>query len=183
MRSCLFVFLVLASASSAPPDLILPGHKPVRHEVVLDWKDALGAYRFVASPTRGFHGHLLIEPGSPFAFSSKYGTRIWALPVGAALPDAAGVAIARDSTWPNARVPVGEIRSVALGHPLARVVTSLRIVEVRDGVLRFERVGERRYDAHGRELGSLDWLPLLVIALGGAAWLMVLDRRRPRVDV
>lgn len=153
--------------------MIPPGHKDVRHELVLDWPIDRD-WRFVASPTHGFHGAHAVQRGQPFAFSSKYGTRIYALPADAPLP-AARERIA-DVAWPQTGIPVAEVRSVPSGHPLARVVTTLRVVGVDAGTIRLERVGEVRYDAAGRELGDLDWLPLAVLAAGGACWLFGLAR-------
>lgn len=191
VQSLLFLMLLLvptglwtAGHSRAParaPDLILPGHKPVRHELVLDWPESLDAYRFVLSPTRGFHGNHVVEKGVPFRFSTKYGARIWALPADAPLPDKRKY-IEPDRPWPNVRTPVRETKSIALGHPLAHIVTKFRIVAVDDKTLRFERIGESRFDASGRALGRFDWLPLLVIGICGALWLLAIDRRRQQSE-
>lgn len=176
MRVPLLALLSLLPAA-ATPDILPPGHKDVRHELILVWGDDVIDHRFAASPTRGFHGNHEIRAGEPFAFSSKYGTRIFAVPPTAALPDARDRL--KDVPWPNAAVPVREVRSIASGHPLARVETTLRVTRVTVDGIEFARVGERRLDARGNELGDLDWLPLALIAAGGAFWTWRQSRAEP----
>lgn len=166
--------LLAALVATAMPDILEPGHKAVRHELVLLWDATDTAHTFVASPTHGFHGNLPIRRGEPFRFSTKYGTRIHAVPAAATLPDARERL--ENAPWPNSPVPVHEVRSVPNGHPLARVETTLQIVRVTADGIDFERVGERRFDAHGHEVGDLDWLPLALIAAGGAFWIWRLGR-------
>ena len=170
--------LCLLLAATTAPDILPPGHKDVRHELILEWGDDNAQHRFVASPTAGFHGHVEIRRGEPFTFSSKYGTRIYAAPAGAQLPPA-GQRM-QEVTWPSADVPVREVQSIASGHPLARVETKLRVTQVSAEGIRFEQVSERRFDAHGLELGGLDWLPLCVFGAAGAFWLLRLERRNRR---
>ncbi len=155
------------------PDLLPPGHHAVRHELVLEWPADAG-WRFVASPVRGFGGTTVIAAGEPFDFSGKYGTRIYAVPAAAPLPN--GDQRLGDVAWPNAAVPVAEIASVPIGHPLARVVTTVRVTAVRNGTIEFVRTGEQRFDTLGHELGALTWLPLAVTAAAGAFWLTRLAR-------
>ncbi|MCA8970167.1 MAG: hypothetical protein KDC95_10300 [Planctomycetes bacterium] len=154
------------------PDVIVPGHKSVDHRITLDWGSDLERYRFYVSPNAGFHGNALAERGAELRFSSKYGSRVWAVPV-TEEPPVAGKRI--EGPWPNARVPVGEWSSVPIGTPVAKVITHLRIVAVDGETLRFETVSEQRFDGRGREIGSGSWLVLIVIAVVGAAavfWLM-----------
>ena len=172
MRAPLLALLLLPAAPV--PDLLLPGHKGVRHELVLEWGDDVGGYRFVASPVAGLHGNVEIRRGVPFRFSSKYHTRIYAAPAGAAPPDPRESL--RDVSWASADVPVREVASVAAGHPLARVETVLRVRGVGPERIQLERVAERRFDALGFELGGLDWLPLALLALAGGAWAVRLER-------
>lgn len=172
------VLLVAALATIPLPDILPVGHKDVLHELVLQWDEAALPWRFVASPVRGFHGHRVIRAGEPFSFSSKYGTCIFAAPPDAELPPSKERL--KDESWPRAKVPVREVRSIAIGHPLARVETTLRVVGVTADTITFERAGERRFAKNGSELGDLDWLPLAAIAAAGAFWLWRLDRpRRP----
>ena len=171
--------LLLLGALSAPalvPDVVPPGQRQVRNQLLLEWGDEFAQLQFVASPTAGLHGHQPIRQREPFDFSGKYGTRIHALPATAALP-AAGVALAADAGI-SVRVPVAAIWSVPASDPLARVVTTLRVVAVRDGTIEFERGREQRFTAGGSELRGPTWLPLLLVCAGGALWLWRLDRQR-----
>jgi hypothetical protein len=156
------------------PDLLPPGHRPVRHELALEWP-AERDWRFVASPTRGFEDPRLIARGAPFAFSTKYGTKLYALPAGAAVP--AEEHDLSDVDWPSCAVPVQQVTSVPRGLPLARIVTTLRVTAIDGRDIRLARVCEQRFDDRGRELGDLDWLPLAVLAAAGAICLFALDRR------
>lgn len=176
MRTALLAACLLAIPAR---DLIPPGHTDVRHELVLVWDSTALPYVFVASPTHGFHGNVQVRAGEPFRFSTKYRTRILAAPPDARLPAAKERVV--NETWPAAPVPVREVRSVATGHPLARIETTLRVVRVTGDTIVFERVGERRLDAAGNEIGDLDWLPLAVIAAVGAAWTWRLGRARNAV--
>lgn len=173
MRAALLALLLLPPAGR--PDLLTPGHKNVRHELVLLWDDTAAGQRFVASATRGFHGTHEIRRGEPFRFSTKYGTRIHAVPAATELPTDREQM--RAAPWPNTVVPVREVRSIATGHPLHRIETTLRIVRVTAGGIEFERVGERRFDRHGNQLGDFEWLPLLLLAAIGAVWTWRLSRR------
>ncbi|MCB9883763.1 MAG: hypothetical protein H6832_02100 [Planctomycetes bacterium] len=156
------------------PDVILPGHKSVEHRIVLDWGSDLDRYRFFVSPNAGFHGNALAERGVQMRFSSKYGSRIWAVPANEE-PPVAGKRI--EGSWPNARVPVGEWSSVPIGTPVAKVITHLRIVAVDDQTLRFETVSEQRFDSRGREIGSGSWFVLIVIAVVGATAVIWMTKR------
>lgn len=173
--ACCLAVVYLTPA--AMPDLMPPGRKQVRHELVLDWGAVPREQRFVASPIRGFHGSCEIHPGEPFPFSSKYGTRIYAVPSDAAVPPQER--IAADCSWPSAAIPVREVASTAAGHPLARVESTLAVRAVRADGLELACTGQRRLDAMGNELGDLDWVPLAAIA-GAGAWLVWrLSRRAP----
>ena len=176
MRAALLTILWLPMTPT--PDMILPGHKSVRHELLLEWDTDANDCSFVAYPTRGFHVPVEIRPGEPFEFSSKYGTRIYAMPDDAAVPESRDGWL--DVAWPTASVPVQEVRSVASGNPLARVETTLRVDRVTTSGIEFTVIGERRMDANGNDITNLDWLLLPLIAATGAIILLVLRRRSSR---
>lgn len=189
LRSLALATLFVTSAPASPlppsplpanplPDVLPPGHHGVEHDVVLEWGDLGDDLRLVAFPCRGFGGVTEIQAGEPFSFSSKYGTLIWAVPTTANFPEDREAAAA--TTWARARVPVGEISSAPMADPLARVVTTVRVTDVRPDGIDFTVVGERRFDAAGNELdGSGTWL-LLAIAAAGAVLLVVLaSKARP----
>lgn len=173
MRTLLLALLLMPT-----PDVIPPGHKGVTHELVLRWDERAAGHRFVAFPTRGFGGAHEIEQGAPFSFSSKYGTQIWAVPAGSAFPDR-GDAVA-ELEWPRAPVPVAEVSSVAAGNPLSRIESLAVVVDVTGDSIEFELLGDRRFDAAGRQIGESDQFSLLWIAGGGIALLVVLGFWRSR---
>lgn len=165
---------------AAIPDILPIGHKSVRHELVLEWDEGQHAgVRFVASPVRGFHGHVVIESGKPFRFSSKYGTRVYVIPASVALPDARE-RIARDAQYEVLAIPRGEVRSIAVTHALARVRTTLRVARDADGKRQLVVSDEARFDAAGRALGSGSHVVLWVVSGLGLVCLVVLYRRRRR---
>lgn len=169
---------VLPTSAPTPiPDVLLPGHKPVQHELVLEWNAAELQHRFVAFPVRGFGGHTVIEPGQPFSFSSKYGTAIYALPTGTAVPTARQGF--QNADWAGTRVPVGEVGSVPIGNPLARLETVLRVTGVGEAGITFEQLRERRLDANGNAIGEHDvWWIALFAAAGVALLAFVVTRQR-----
>lgn len=175
MRSLLCLGLILAAPGGM--DVMVPGHKRVEHRLVLDWNREALPFQFVATPTHGFAGVHPIRPGEPFRFSSKYGTKILALPSSMALPTD-GRKLDADPSWPKCSIPIAEISSMPATHPVAVIETSLRITKVTDSSIEFESLGERRLDADGRELGGSHVWPLLLIAIGGIAGLAYLGTAR-----
>ncbi len=171
MRALALVALLLAHT---PKDVLPPGHKAVRHELLLVRDAAPVDWVFFVSPVRGFGGSERIEPGTPFGFSSKYGSRIYAYRRGGALPSPDGVAD-QGLAIAVASIPVTEVGSAALWRPLARVLTTLDVKMGEADQFRLEPVAEARY-AFGRELGGASWLPLLLLAGLGAAWILRLQR-------
>ena len=145
---------------SSVPDVLMPGYVSARHELVLNWDEGI-TNRFVASPTRGFGSFQVIAAGEPFPFSSKYGTRIYAVPADGPVPDANTL---RESTWPNASIPVRQMAAVPLGFPVAHVVTSLRVAGLRDDGFELQVVGEQRFGRFGLPVVGPVWLPLVLIA-------------------
>jgi hypothetical protein len=124
--------LTFALSLALAPDLIAPGHKPVQHQLVLEASAHFEQHRFFAEPVHGFSGFQEIRPGEPFDFSSKYSTRIFALPRDVT-PDAgakvASLAVA------SGNIPVSETSSVVVTSPVERVETRLKLVRVENGVL------------------------------------------------
>lgn len=147
--------------SASAPDLLLPGHTPAKHELVLTWDDTVPT-RFIASPERRHWGYRILTRGEPFPFSTKYGTRIYAVPAAAELPDPKSTL--RDSPWPSAAIPVRELSSVRAGYPVTRVLTRLRISSLRDDGLELAVVDEQRYGMFDLPVVGPPWLPLVLIA-------------------
>lgn len=165
--------LTLALASA--PDLLFPGHKRVLHQLLLQSGPATSGWTFVAAPTAGF-GVEVVTVGEPFAFSSKYGTRLHAFRPGATIP-----ASWNDFVNTGAALPA-EIHSVPVMHPLARVLTTLRVLAVDDRGIAVEVVDEQRFDASGAPLYTgigAAALQLGIAAIGLAGLVLITRRRAP----
>lgn len=153
-------------------DVLMPGEKPVSHQLVIEPSEHWAGRRIVAFPVRGLGGSNVVEPGVPFDFSSKYGTRLYSV------PDSEPVPISVDAEWAashlSADIPVSEVASVPLTSPLESIVTTLRIRELNGARFELAVVDEaKRHD------------PMLIAALCAAALLgglglLVLIRRRKR---
>ena len=123
---------------------------------MLEWDAPEHDERFIAHPTAGFGGQIEIEPGVPFGFSSKYGTRIYAVPDG--VPFVSADRDGPDPSWAVGEIPVGEVSSVAIGSTLVSIETRLRVAGVAEGRIELTVVGEERT----RRI----WPYLAVVALG-----------------
>ncbi len=172
----------LAAACAPPePDVVLPGFRPVAHELVLEASPHFAEFDFFAAPTAGFGGCTRIVPGEPFQFSSKYRTRIYALPKGATCPEgyrpASGTTAAAEVALASGDIPVQDTGSVPAISPVEHVSTTLRIASVADGAIRLEVVDE-----------DVDWDPRvawvvgLAFAVGAGGILVLVRRRRARAD-
>jgi hypothetical protein len=177
MSLLLTALLLLPSAPAPARDILLPGNRPVTHELSLEIDEGFAEWRFLASPVAGFRGVTVIESGVPFRFSSKYGTRIYAVPLADEVPERCSTewAEGRPVTLPG----VGEINQISVSSPLARVLTKLRVVEVQGAEIRLEEIGEQRFDASGR---LIDETMLRVFLIGmagvGVLGLFLLHRCR-----
>ena len=169
----------LLSAMSVPrpvplPDVLPPGHKSVEHLLVLEPDPELVGSRFVAWPTAGFGPSIAIEPGVPFAFSSKYGTSIYHLPSGETWPgdDAIDDAFKRQHSL---GLPCAEVSSVSAWQPLARIESWFAVAAKGDGALHFTATRELRFDDAGNPVDGAALWPWLcsIVALGaGGLWLL-----------
>lgn len=151
------------------PDLMMPGHRRVEHRLVLEWDAEEHGERFYAHPTAGFGGQIEIQPEVPFGFSSKYGTRIYAVPNGELF-----VSEGRegpDPSWAVGEIPVGQVSSVRVGSTLRSIETRLRVVGVADGRIELVVAGEDRKRAL--------WPYLAVVAVGlGLVGGLMMRRKR-----
>lgn len=168
---------VVIALPIAAPDLVPPGRKKVHNEALLDWGDTPREQRFVAYPTqRGVC--IEVHPGEAFSIAGPYATRIYAVPAGAELPTAKAP-LPDDCPWPSTKVPVRTIWSTGEANPLARIVSTVRVLAVHPDGIDLACTGERRLDAHGNELGDFEWVPLAAIAAAGAILVYRLARRAP----
>jgi hypothetical protein len=169
--------LPLLAAAPAAADVLAPGTRPVRHELVLEHSPHFSEHDFVAAPVRGFGGCTRIVPGVPFTFSSKYGTRIFAIEPGADCPEEhegpEGPAVQRIARA-SGEIPVTEVSSVPVTSTVQGLTTRLVIAKISDGVIRLEVV--ERETARNRSLVA--WLALTFgIGLVGMAWMARRTRR------
>ena len=143
--------------SLAPaPDVLMPGHRAIQHRLVLEWDAEQHGERFFAHPTAGFGDQIEIEPEVPFRFSSKYGTRIYAVPDGE--PFVSADRDGPDPSWAVGEIPVGQVDSVPIGSTLVSIETRLRVASVAEGRIELVEVGEQRTRAI--------WPYLAVVAVG-----------------
>lgn len=169
---------LVAFAASAASDVLLPGTRPVRHELVLEPSPHFAEHDFVAAPVRGFGGITRIEPGVPFTFSSKYGTRLFAIEPGAECPEGyespEGPAVARIARAVGA-IPLAQVASVPVTSTLESITTRLRIASIADGRIELAVVDTETE----RDLGERIWLVLVPgLGLAGLLWLWLRRRRK-----
>ena len=163
----LLALAALLTASLSSPDLILPGHHGVTHELVVETAPDVEDWRLFAAPTAGFGGLHEVVDGEPFSFSSKYGTRFYAIPDGEQVPeflapfdrDEEPELGARWDAFPSCEPPVSEVRSVPEDDPVQHILTSLRWVGVDGEGPTLEVIGERRTGSSGEVLEGLGGRP------------------------
>jgi len=161
----------------AQADVLMPGTRSVRHELVVESSPALQGVTLVATPLHGFRAGDPIVPGQPFPFSTKYGTRLYAFAPGVAIPQDREALEA--SALASTDLPVIEETAVPLVSPVTRVLTRLRVTAILERRIELEILGEERLDASGRPAASLLRLTLLgAIAAAGLLGVLLLRRRR-----
>ena len=127
---------------------------------------------------RGFGGFTRIVPGVPFSFSSKYGTRLYAIEPGAECPEGYeppdGPAVARIA-HASGEIPLAQVASVPLTSTLAGLTTHLRIGSIDAGRIELVIVDT----VTERESGTALWLALVpAVGLFGLLWLRLRKRRK-----
>lgn len=135
--------LVLAALlfASPLPDVLAPGTRAIDHELVLEWDEDRFPQQFFAHSSLG-PGTQSIEPGEPFSFSGKYGTRIYAVPEGQQLllEDSRNP----DPRWASAAPPVAEVGAVPVASTLQRIETRIAVAGIEESELQLEILGEDR---------------------------------------
>ena len=170
---------LIAAAPAGARDLIPPGHRPVVHELAFDRLELPPGTRLVATPVRGFGGVEEVQAGAPFRFSSKYGTTFFLVPEN---EDVVAPEPGHGLGHPSAAPPVGEIRSLPLVNPVARVLTTLAFDGVEAGELRLSVVNEERFDANGEPVGPGSYAPWIAVLLLGVIAVHKLGQRRWRAS-
>lgn len=170
---------LIAAAPAGARDLIPAGYRPVVHELVFDRLELPPDTRLVATPVRGFGGVENVQAGTPFRFSSKYGTTFFLVPED---EDVSAPEPGRGLEHPSAAPPVDEIRSLPLVNPVARVLTTLALDGVEGGELRLSIVNEERFDAAGEPIGPGTYAPWIAVLLLGVIAVHKLGQRRRRAS-
>lgn len=119
------LFCLGALAPTVRSDVLMPGHRLIDHRAVIQAHPAFDTLDLWAFPVRGFAGATHIEPGVAFEFSSKYGTRVYALPKGTA---ASALETREDfAAFPSAAMPVAEESSVPVLSTLESIESELAL--------------------------------------------------------
>lgn len=165
--------------SKTQADILLPGHKPVKHVLVFEDLSPPPGQRLIVGPTRGLGGFEEIKPGEPFRFSNKYDTRIYLVPV-----DSPSQAWDQESlhAWPNAIPPVREINSVLIVSSVADVITKLRYEGIVDEQPVIGVVSQVKLDSSGKVVSSTALLLTMLLLVGGGLALCFYATRRLRAD-
>ena len=171
------VTAVVSHTSHANADILLPGYKSVKHELVFEDSDLFQKHRLIAAPIAGFKGVEEIQPGKPFSFSSKYGTMFYLVPRAAELT---GFDKKAFKQWPHASPPVSEIKSVPVTSPVASATTTLRFASVNEGSPVIETVSHVELDRWGKEASATRSILVfgLIIAAGLAFCLFAIRRMK-----
>lgn len=134
VRSIVLLAFALAhlGAVALRADVIPPGHRPVEHVFAVREPLPTGV-TLVAAPTSGFTGVQVVAAGTEVAFSTKYGTRLYALPAGTEIPgDPAAV---RAAAVASADLPMLEVTSTSLTSPVSKFISWLRVERTPEGGL------------------------------------------------
>ena len=159
-----FVLFVLIVARDASADLLPTGHKSVQHRLVFVDSPALQNQRLIATPIRGFGGIAEIRVGEPFPFSTKYGTKIYAVPDDFDPLKKLDYPLDFVSSDP----PVDDITSISILRSTSEIETRCKLVSVSDSILLIEVVGETRFDELGLVTkGGFSIIGKLALSLAG----------------
>lgn len=179
----IFTAILLCTPSHVTlADLLPPGHKAVDHYLIFTSSAALQNHRLVAAPIRGLHGFAEIRQGQPVPFSTKYGTRIFAVPTDYQLPEECKPEDLED--FPSTAPPVHAITSLSVLRSTTQIKTFCEVTSVTETAVVIKATGEEEYD----ELGNLSkgqWsttgkIILSVIGLVGCLVLRVVLSRHKR---
>ncbi|MDF1838422.1 MAG: hypothetical protein P1V35_11170 [Planctomycetota bacterium] len=177
--------ILLGLCLIAPPrDITAPGFKKVTHQVVVENPKEFEDWLVVAATHLGPSHVTVVEPGVPFSYSSKYGTVLYALPQGTAVPssqDNRRVPRSEFEGFLSASPPVTHPSAVSSMSPVDRVLTTIRITNISNEGIELEALRTQEFDSDGESVG---WLRIWAIPGGivllGIAGLVFLRRRRRR---
>ncbi len=180
----LFATLTLALFLTPQPDITMPGFRKVVQEVAIENPNDFDGWQVVAAMFLGPSHMTRVEPNVPFCYSSKYSTRIYAIPSGTPVPvQLDGKRIPREALekFLSTAIPVKLPSSVPILSPVTRNLTTLRIESISEEAVQLQTVREQEFDSSGQTVGWLRvWgMPVGTVILGICA-LVFLRRRRLR---
>ncbi len=175
--------LIFGFLAFAPlPDLTFAGSKKVDLQVSIENPQESEHWQVMVAEHWGPARLIRVEPNVPFSLSTKYGTTLYAIPVGTPIPQAEGHASGAPpeyKSFPSAVPPVTESSVVSDSSPIAKSLTTFRILSISDAGFKFQLVSNERFDSEGKRIGWLRlWTLELGVACAGLAGLILLYRRR-----
>lgn len=178
----LFAILTLGLFLAPQPDMAAPGFKKVVQEVAIENPNDFDGWRIVAAMFLGPSHVTTVQPNVPFRYSSKYPTRIYAIPNGTSVPlQVSGKRVPMEAfeSFLSTAIPVSLPSSVSMLSPVKRNLTTMRIVNFSEGTMQLQTVREQEFDGDGESVG---WLRVWGIPVGavilGILGLVFLRRRR-----
>ncbi len=175
--------LIFGFLAFAPlPDVTAAGSKKVDLQVSIENPQASEYWQVMVAEHWGPARLTRVEPNVPFSFSAKYGTTLYAIPMGTAIPQTEGFtsgAPPEYKSFPSAAPPVTQSGVVSNSSPIAKSLTTFRILSISDAGFEFELVSNELFDSEDKRIS---WVRLWALELGvvcvGIAGLTVLYRRR-----
>lgn len=174
---------LLAAAVTAPvgtprlsADIIPPGNKGVTHKLVFVDSPLLQSHRLIAMPVRGFGGHEEVQPGQPFRFSSKYGTRLYVVPDDFVPPKKSQPG--QPLPYPSCEVPIGSTTFVPMLSPVDSLRSTCKLVAVEQDSIHVELVDQVELNSSGQPVTFLNSVfPMLIISTSGLIGCCLIWRR------
>jgi len=164
------------SSSHAPLflDVLPPGTRSVRHELVIEPDARLDDWKLVASSELGLGpANLVVQPGEPFRFSAKYRTRLYAVSRSEVIPE--WLSTEWRATHASAEPPVAEVHSVVSLSPIESILTTLRVERIDERALVFTVAREDTTYAYPQ---LALWIGVGALFVGGVVGLFLLRRRQ-----
>ena len=174
------VFVTYFLSRNVTADVVPPGNKSVSHKLVFEASPLFESHRLIAMPVRGFGGFTEVRPGSPFWFSSKYGTRLYVVPEDYSPPER--ISPREELPFPSCDVPVASVTFVPTFSPVKSILTTLQLTKVGDETIQVAVVDHVEYGSDGKPASWLrSIVPMIAIAaIGLISCLALWSRRRSR---
>ncbi|MFT4649494.1 MAG: hypothetical protein ACI9X4_002734 [Glaciecola sp.] len=175
-------FLLGLCLLSPLPDITSPGFKKVSHQVAIENPKDFDGWQVVVATLLGPSHITVAEPGVPFSYSSKYGTRIYALPSGTEVPTSPeGIRVSRVAFegFLQASPPVSSPSQVSVLSPVTSVLTTIRIVDISAAGIQLKAVRTQEFNSSKKPISWFRiWALPIAAVVCGAAGLIALRKRR-----